>query len=83
MRFCVAIKYGALLFVYAALGDKFIPLPGYHSGGDYTHGVALRRMVGLGCNTRNTTDMKVAVEGRAHRAVGACLEFLANKRVRS
>ena len=30
----VAIKYDALLFVYAALGDKFIPLPTYHSCGD-------------------------------------------------
>ena len=82
MRFCVAVKYAALFLTYAELGDKFIPLPRYHSDGDSKHGVALRRMVGLGCNTCSTTDMKVAVEGRAHRAVGAC-SALGNTGVRS
>ena len=61
--FNLAIKYGA----------KFIiPLLRYHSCGDFKHGVALLRLVRLGCGTCGTTFMKVAVEGRAYRGVGAC-----------
>ena len=72
--FEVAIKYGAFLFGYGALGVKFIILLSrYHSCGDYKHGVALLRLVGLGCSTCGTTFVKVAVEGRERRAVGACL----------
>ena len=56
------------------MGVKFIiPLSRYHSCGDYKHGVALLRLVGLGCSTCGTTFVKVAVEGRERRAVGACL----------
>ena len=36
----VAIKYGALLFACAAIGDAFIPLPRYHICGDYKHATA-------------------------------------------
>ena len=43
----LAIRYGALLFAYAALGVKFIPLPRYHSYGDYKYGVAFPRLAGL------------------------------------
>ena len=68
-----AIKCGALLFAYPALGDKFIPLRRYYSCDDYQYGVALPRLVGLDCSTCNTTDMKVAVGGRARPAVSACL----------
>ena len=71
--FYVAIEYGAFLFGYGALGVKFVSLPRYHSCGDYKHGVALLRLGGLGCSTCSVTVMKVAVEGRARLAVGACL----------
>ena len=70
---CAAFKYGVLLSAYAALGVKFIPLPRYHSCGDYKHGAALPRLVGLGCSACNTSVMKVAVERRARRAVGGCV----------
>ena len=71
--FFVAIKCGDFIFAYGALGVTFIPLPRYHRCGDYKHGVALPRLVGLGCSTCSATTLEVAVKGRARRAVGACL----------
>ena len=80
--FNVPIKHGVLIFAYAALSDKFVPLGRYHRCGDYKHGVALPRLVGSGFSTFNTIDIKVAVEGRALRTVGACM-VVGNTGVRS
>ena len=64
-----------LLFAYAALDAKFVPLARYHRCGDYKHGVVLPRLIGLGCRRFDTIDVEVAVEGLAGRAVGACMVF--------